>query len=86
MGPQVKMSHIKQLWEGAGSSFPDTRYFSDDVLRGIGSGGPAYMTGRWRELAFLIKLSLDIKQRTAEVREQIFHDYNFFLDWIADVE
>ena len=32
-----------------------TPYLSDDVLAGIGSGGPGYNNHRWRELVFIIK-------------------------------
>jgi 5-methylcytosine-specific restriction protein B len=59
--------------------------FSDDILRGIGSGGPGYNNHRWREVTFLIALAESIKERPWSERQKLFSAYDAFTDWIDTV-
>ncbi len=59
---------------------------SDEVLAGIGSGGPAFNTYRPNELEYLLDLVLDLKGRSHEVRKHIFADYHAFMEWMSSVE
>ena len=58
---------------------------SNAVLTGIGSAGSGFNNYRWRELAYLINLAEDLKQRAQDDRQQILSDYDTFLEWIQHV-
>ena len=58
---------------------------SDAILAGIGSGGPGFNNYRWRELAYLITLAQDLKQRAPDDRQQILSNYDTFVEWIQRV-
>jgi 5-methylcytosine-specific restriction protein B len=51
-----KRNVVDTVWSWSGTKRPDTAWMSDDVLTGIGSGGPGFNQNQWRELAFLINL------------------------------
>ena len=56
---------------------------SDEVLVGIASGGQGYLTGYWRELTFIIKLTVDLKTRSLSERQKLLTSYDDFVAWIA---
>ena len=59
---------------------------SDDILSGIGSGGPGFNNHRWREIVFLISLVGNLKQRSAGERKTLLSDYDSFTEWIAQFQ
>src|SRR5690242_3687826 len=76
VGPGTKRRHIREIWALSGEQLPeDLQLLSDSVLNGIGSGGPGFNNHRWRELAFLIELTRDLKQRQLDERRQVMSDY-----------
>ena len=63
------------MWAISGQQLPeDHPMLRDDVLAGIGSGGPGFNTYRPDELTFLITLTRDLKRRAASERQAIFAD------------
>ena len=84
IGPKSKREQIIEIWNESGDALPITATINDDILKGIGAGGAAYSTGKWRELIYLIHLAADIKRQ--KDRHGILKDYDKFLDWIAQVQ
>lgn len=68
-----------------GSQLIGQLLLSDDVLAGIGSGGPGFNNHRWREMVFLISLVGDLKERSSGERQKLMSEYESFVDWIAQV-
>ena len=62
-----------------------TPYLSDDVLAGIGSGGPGYNNHRWRELVFIIKFVGMFKAEPLEKRKELLSDGENFAGWLQSV-
>jgi MoxR-like ATPase len=82
----TKRQHVRDMWALSGQELePHLPLMSDEVLRGIGSGGPGFNNHRWRELVFLISLTGSIKQREISERREVFSDYDRFVDWIDTV-
>jgi 5-methylcytosine-specific restriction protein B len=56
VSPEKKRENIKTIWDWSERPFPEkSEWLSDEVLRGIGSGGPGFSNHRPRELAFLFE-------------------------------
>lgn len=86
MRARTKRQQISELWGLSGQTLISSQpLLSDDVLVGIGSGGPGFNNYRPDELEFLISLTRDLKQRGGAERQNIFTDYETFLRWINPV-
>lgn len=82
----TKRHQVGNIWSMSGEQLrEDLPLLSDEVLSGIGSGGPGFNNHRWRELVFLISLVGDLKQRASGERQQLVSEYDAFIDWIAQV-
>lgn len=82
----TKREQVRDIWALSGQELDENLpVLGDDVLAGIGSGGPGFNNYRWRELVYLIALSGDLKRRSAAERRQFLSDYDAFQDWIATV-
>ena len=82
----TKRKQVGDLWSMSGEALAEGQLLlSDDVLAGIGSGGPGFNTHRWREMVFLISLVGDLKKRPAGERQKLMSEYEAFVDWIAQV-
>jgi hypothetical protein len=57
----------------------------DDVLIGIGSGGPGFNNYRPGEMTFLIEITRELKAKPVSERRRILTDYDAFIDWIDTV-
>lgn len=80
----TKRDTIATVWGWSGTPLdPSHPLLHDDVLRGIGSPGTAYNTLRWRELNYVIGLSLDLATRARDERTAILLDRDRFEAWIA---
>ena len=65
ISPDKKRENIKTIWEWSERPFPDeSKWLSDAVLRGIGSGGPGFSNHRPRELAFCLNVLLTFRRLT----------------------
>ena len=85
MKARTKRQQITELWGLSGEQLQaGHQLLRDDVLVGIGSGGPGFNNYRPNELEFLIQLTRDLKRRTTSERS-VLHDYDGFLAWIESV-
>ena len=83
---ETKRQHIRTIWEMSGQRLPtNDPFLTDEVLQGIGSGGPGFNNHRWRELEFLIRLTNAFKEQAPEDRRQVLADYDKFMAWIDTV-
>jgi len=83
---RTKRQQIREIWDLSEEQLPeDTPLMRDEVLVGIGSGGPAFNNYRPDEMTFLIELTSNLKRRTSKERQQILADYEVFADWIDGV-
>ncbi len=86
MKAATKRQQILDVWALTGSSLTDAQQLlNDQVLFGIGSGGPGFNNYRPNELEFLISLTLDLKRRAPQERQRILGGNEDFLVWIDSV-
>jgi hypothetical protein len=86
MKARTKRRQVREMWSLSGQQLPDDLpLMLDDVLAGIGSGGPGFANYRPDEMTFLIALARDLKGRSANERKNIFADYAAFVNWIKSV-
>jgi 5-methylcytosine-specific restriction protein B len=84
--PATKRGHVRDIWELSGKELNEGHpLLSDDVLQGIGSGGPGFNNHRWRELVFLIECATSLKQKDPPERKQILGEYDAFMSWMDTV-
>jgi 5-methylcytosine-specific restriction protein B len=64
MKARTKAQQVRTLWAMSGETLPDQLPpLKDDVLAGIGSGGPGFNNYRPDEMTFLIELTRDLKAK-----------------------
>ena len=86
MKARTKSQQVHEIWALSGQHLADDHPFlGDDVLIGIGSGGPGFNNYRPDELTFLITLTRDLKRRNEEERRRILLNYDPFINWIDSV-
>jgi 5-methylcytosine-specific restriction protein B len=86
MRARTKRQQVREMWVLSGQQLPDDHpLLRDDVLAGIGSGGPGFNNYRPEEMTFLITLARDLKRKSASERTAVFADYNGFVNWITSV-
>jgi 5-methylcytosine-specific restriction protein B len=82
----TKQQQVSEMWSMSGKELGEGQsLLSDDVLAGIGSGGPGFNNHRWRELIFLISLVGNLKELPSRERHKVMSDYETFVEWIAHV-
>ena len=82
----TKRHQVGEIWSMSGEALVEGQLLlGDNVLAGIGSGGPGFNNHRWREMVFLISLVGDLKERTSDERQKLMSEYEAFVDWIAQV-
>jgi hypothetical protein len=82
----TKRQQVGDIWSLSGEELGEGQLLlNDDVLAGIGSGGPGFNNHRWREMVFLISLVGDLKRRPTDERQKLMSAYEAFVDWIAKV-
>lgn len=86
MKPNTKRQQIRDLWELSGHTLPTAgEILSDDVLKGIGSGGPGFNNYRPAEMTFLISVVAQLKSCENTKRQHLLSNYDAFVDWIETV-
>src|SRR5580658_1396696 len=79
----TKRQQVCALWALSEEQLPQTHpLLVQEVLDGIGSGGPGYNTYRPDEMTFLIALARDLKRKDRSARQRILRDYDAFIAWI----
>jgi 5-methylcytosine-specific restriction protein B len=86
-GAPKKRSIVETVWSWSSEPLPASAapLLTDKVLRGIGSGGTAFNTNRWRELVFCINAALAFKRLSSEQRAQALSDGWAFAVWLEKV-
>ena len=85
-GALTKRRQVRDLWALSGQQLPAGHpLLHDEVLKGIGSGGPAFVIKRPEELTFLMELTRNLKERDVATRQKLMTDYDVFMDWIDTV-
>ncbi len=83
---RTKRRQVRDIWALSGQQLSEgIPLLRDEILVGIGSGGPGFNTYHPDELTFLISLTLDLKRRTGAERQRILTNYDRFMDWIKRV-
>jgi len=86
MRARTKRQQVRDIWGQSTQPLAENDpLLADNVLVGVGSGGPGFNNYRPDELKFLISLVRDIKQKTQSGRQHILTDYDAFLTWIDSV-
>ncbi|WP_392713328.1 McrB family protein [Rhizobium ruizarguesonis] len=88
MGPDSKRDGIRKVWAWSGAALEGEqagRLLSDDVLKGLGSGGPGFMSHRPRELGFLIRAMMSLKSLRPEMQMSLLQDAWAFAKWLDEV-
>lgn len=82
----TKRQQIREIWALSGQELrEDSPFLSEEVLAGVGSGGPGFNNYRPDELAFLISLTRGLKTKVEQQRGRILGDYDEFMSWIDSV-
>lgn len=58
---------------------------TDQVLAGIGSGGPGFNQYRWKELIFCIKMTLAFKSLGSDKQKELLSDGWEFAAWLKNI-
>lgn len=84
LGARSKRDGVLRVWRLSGDALDaEHPMLADAVLAGIGSGGMAFLSGRWREINYAIGLFTAFKLLPARERSSLVRDYGQFADWIA---
>ncbi|MCX6936456.1 MAG: AAA family ATPase [Verrucomicrobia bacterium] len=79
----TKRAQFLQVWQLCGRPLVHEHpMLSSAALDGIGSAGTAYLTGPWREIAFLIKALLQLKLLSREERAALFASNDKLSPWL----
>ncbi len=87
MGPHSKREGIGKAWAWSGAPLEGERaerLLSDNVLKGLGSGGPGFMNHRPRELGFFIRALMSFKLLSPEMQLSLLEDAWAFATWLDD--
>ena len=86
MKARTKALQVRTLWTMSGEELSsNSSLMKDDVLAGVGSGGPGFNNYRPSELAFLIELTRDLKEKSIPERRRILTNYEVFIEWIDTI-
>lgn len=78
--------YIKVIWEWSNTPFPEnSKWPTNDVLSGIGSGGPGFWNHFWKEWRFFIRLMIAVKQLPAQQRKELLSDGWEFAKWLERI-
>lgn len=82
----TKRDQFLEVWNLCGRTLPsDHRMLSSATLNGIGSAGTAYLTGPWREIAFLIQALLRLKPMPKDERAELFSSNERLSPWLESL-
>lgn len=85
IGAETKRRQITTIWNLSGAPLPENHpMLSDQVLDGIGSAGQGFNNYRWKELVFLVKLTIEIKKLSRSERARVFDDYDRYIEFVSE--
>lgn len=86
IGSNAKRDIVLEVWSWSGDQLPaDHPLLTHEVLEGFGSGGPGYLAHRWREVRFLVNMTLGAKRKSPEERRDLLTSPWIFAEWIGQV-
>jgi hypothetical protein len=86
MNARTKRQQVREIWGLSGQQLAEgNSLLTENVLMGIGSGGPGFNNYRPNELEYLISLVRDLKGKNESERRGILTNYEAFFDWINSV-
>ncbi len=86
IGENKKREGIRTIWGWSQEALPeDSPYLRDATLAGVGSAGMGYNNLRWRELIFVIRLVMALKQLTDVERESLLNDGWSLAKWLEQI-
>ncbi len=86
VSPEKKRENIETIWSWSGQPSPSTsKWMSDAVLSGVGSGGPGYSNYRHRELTFFLNLLLKFRSLVKSEQTELISDPWKFAHWVQTV-
>ena len=82
-----KYEIVNEIWRWSNQPMSDfaESMLTDEVLSGIGSGGPGFNQYRWKELVFCIKMTLAFKQLDRGVQKELMEDGWKFAAWLQNI-
>ena len=88
MKPETKREAIRTVWGWSGEQAPDSPYLDDAHLHGIGHPGTAYLTHRYSEFEYLLRVVIAFKKLPeAEQRRLMQEDVPWtFAAWLDTQE
>jgi 5-methylcytosine-specific restriction protein B len=87
VSPQHKRETIRNVWAWSGSQLDENNpWLADAVLQGLGSGGTAFNTHRWRELGYLLTIVRVFKKLNTAERASALSDAWAFAKWLDGVQ
>jgi len=84
MKSKTKLEQIRQVWEWSGENLLDASSEFEALEHGIGSTGTAFLTLKWKELAFFIELMKELLQTSHENRKRLLSDPWKFAKWMDE--
>jgi 5-methylcytosine-specific restriction enzyme B len=87
IGRESKLRSIQTVWAWSELELDQIHPLLDGPLKqGIGKAGRAFNSGRWRELAFMIRFVRAFKRINETQRIQLLTDPWRFSEWVSGVE
>ena len=84
---ETKKKNIQIIWEWSSESFPeDSEWVTYEMLNGIGSGGPGFLTLYWKEFSYFVRVMLALKRHAVRERETMLTDPWTFAEWLEQFE
>src|SRR5882762_10851347 len=69
MKARTKRQQVRNIWSLSGEQLSETNpYLAEDILKGIGSGGPGFNNYRPHEMSILIAIVVNLKGRNKDDR------------------
>lgn len=82
--PDTKKQNVRTIWSWSnGTLESDNRYLQDDVLGGLGHGGPGFNVHKPREITFAITIFNAFKLMSDPERRALIEDPFAFARWLA---
>jgi 5-methylcytosine-specific restriction protein B len=83
---EKKRENIKAIWDWSEAPYPSgSEWLSDEVLSGIGSGGPGFSNHRPRELTFCLNFLLAFRKLDNDQQASLLEQPWKFAEWLQGV-
>ncbi len=82
--PDTKLVQIREVWEWSGTALPESPYFREKALLGVGHPGTAYLTRRYEQFAFMLEVVDRWKALTQAEQTRLMNEDVpwLFMEWL----